>query len=111
MTTDRRRRGRALPRLAAVGVALLASAGCASDPPSPAEQRERNVRARLEASFSRAQVTCILDRLEADDLRALDSTGSLEADAAELRAFGDALAVCVADVELDASTTSTTAPG
>ena len=83
MTTDplptapRRRRP---ARAVLVGLALLvalSAASCASDPPSPAQQRKDRVEARLDASFSKAQSDCILKVLKPSTIAALDRDATL----------------------------------
>ena len=101
MTTDRTPRP-ASPRrwtgrravAAAVLAASLAIGGCASDPPDPAQQRKDRVQARLEASFSKAQATCIMKVLKPETITALDKAGSLP-QGDELAVYSAALVACV----------------
>jgi hypothetical protein len=88
----------------------FAASGCSgSDEPTPAEARMERVEARLGASFSRAQARCILDRADAELLRALDRSGTLEPDAPALAEWSDVLVGCVTDPD-GTTTTSTEAP-
>ncbi len=71
-------------------------AGCSKPAPSPADQRRDRVQQRLESTFSDAQASCILDRLDPTALKAVDRTTSLAHDTASLAAYSDAVAACVA---------------
>ncbi|MCB0962364.1 MAG: hypothetical protein KDA98_03545 [Acidimicrobiales bacterium] len=90
MTAERRRRWSAA---AVAALALLAA--CTSDPPSPEEEREARIRDRLDETFSRAQVDCIVDQLDEPARTALDGEGALDADSEELAAYSLVLVDCV----------------
>lgn len=81
------------PAHLALAAALLA--GCASDPPSPAQQRRDHVQHRLEATFSRTQATCIMKQLDEPTIRALDRSATLPPDSDELTTYSNALTACV----------------
>ncbi len=103
MTTGGHRRG---PTAALVLVATLTIAGCSKPAPSPAQARKTRVEHRLRSSFSVAQSTCILDRLDPAALRAVDRTTKLAAQTKELAAYSDAVANCVTDPTGKTTTTS-----
>lgn len=89
--TDRR-----LPHAAgALALALAALlSGCASDPPTPAEQRRIDVEHRLEQTFSPAQSRCILKQLSPAALTALDRSGTVPAGDALVN-YSNAVTACV----------------
>lgn len=95
------------PAAALAALAALALGACTSDPPTAAEQRDQRVRDRLEVTFAKAQVDCIMDRLDDDTKDALDTTDDLPADSTALTGYSTALAACVTGDE--PTTTSTTA--
>lgn len=81
----------------AVAVALgVALASCASEPKSPAEQRTERVRARIEATFSRSQATCIMKVLDAPTLAALDRTAAIDDGSEAMRIYTNAVVACTA---------------
>jgi hypothetical protein len=92
------------PRLH-VGAALLAAtvwvtaAGCSDPAPDPDQERLDRVEARLGESFSGAQVTCILDLVDDDTVRAIDRTADLDPDTDVFATYSAAVASCVADPE------------
>ena len=86
----------------AVAVGL---AGCSDPEPDPTQVRQDRVEKRLRDSFSATQARCIVDRVDPAVVRALDRSVDLDADAAVMRAYSDAVTACVTDP--DASTTST----
>ena len=94
MAADRRHRRRSVPAAALAVLVVLGASGCTSDPKTPAEQREDRVRARIEASFSRSQATCIMKVLDAPTIAALDRDGSLPADSEALRIYSNAVVAC-----------------
>ena len=83
----------------------LTVAGCADPAPDPAQARRNRVEDRLRSSFSVAQSTCILDRLDPAALRAVDRTATLQGDTEALASYSDAVASCVTD---PTGTTTTT---
>ncbi|CAN5635697.1 hypothetical protein BH10ACT1_BH10ACT1_26420 [soil metagenome] len=105
---------RARGALAAVALAVaLAVGACSGSDPSPAEARRDRIEQRLR-TFSEAQSTCILGRLEARTLLALDKTTGLQGDDRAQADYSDAVVTCVTDPEAGATTTSaptTTAAG
>lgn len=96
---------------AAIGLlaASLVGGACTSDP-SPAEARDERVRERLEATFSGAQVDCILDAVDAPTREALDATATLAADSDELAAYSEAVNTCVTGATTTTAAPTTTAP-
>jgi hypothetical protein len=105
---------------ALVVVLVLVVAGCADEKVDPAEARQERVERRLQGSFSDAQARCIVDRIDATVVRALDRTADLEPDSEAMQSYSDAVAACVADPDATTTTTSattsstdpaTTAPG
>lgn len=92
--------------LAALVVAASSSAACSKDEPTPAEARRNRLETRLEASFSDAQVRCILAKLDDPTIQALDRTANLPPGAA-LNRYSDAVQACVADPATTTSTPST----
>ncbi len=84
---------RALAATAALaGASLLA--GCASDPPTPAEQRRIDVEHRLDQTFSPAQSRCIMKQLSPAALKALDGSGTVPAGDALVN-YSNAVTACV----------------
>ncbi len=77
--------------------ALGASASaCTSEPKDPAELRKDRVEARIDATFSRSQASCIMDVLDAPTIKALDRTTELPADSEALRIYSNAVVACTA---------------
>jgi len=102
---------RARSSLAVAGVALLVAvvaSSCGGSDQSPAEARRDRVEDRLRSTFSGAQSACILERADADLLRALDRSRDLSPDAAALATWSDVLVACVTDP--DGTTTTSTRP-
>ena len=97
---------RRLAIAALVLAAALTIAGCSKPAPSPAQARKARVEHRLRSSFSVAQSTCILDRLDPAALRAVDRTTTLAAQTKELTTYSDAVASCVTDPAGETTTTS-----
>jgi hypothetical protein len=86
-------------RLAALGLAAtiaVSAAACSSDPKDPAQQREDRVRARVEATFSRSQATCIMEVLDASTISALDKVRAVAADSDAMRIYTNAVVACTA---------------
>lgn len=81
--------------IAALGLVVLL-AGCTSDPPSPAEQRQDRVQVRIEATFSRSQADCIMKVLDGPTIAALDRTSKLPADSEAMRIYSNAVVACTA---------------
>lgn len=98
---------RAAPVARLIGLAALGSmllAGCSDPKPSPAEERRDRIEARLR-SFSAAQASCILGRLDQDTLAAIDRpTGTLGR--AAMEEYTDAVVACVTRPEGSATTTT-----
>ncbi len=94
-------------------VVMVAAGACSDPPPDPDQERLERIEARLDESFSGAQVTCILDLLDGDALRALDRTADLDPDTEVFTAYSGAVASCVADPEapLDPTEAPDTADG
>ncbi len=88
-----------------VAASFLVSA-CSGSEPTEAEARRARVEDRLEATFSRAQVDCLLDRLDGPALATLDRARDVDIDSPALASYSEALVSCVADPD---GTTSTTA--
>lgn len=103
------RRGQWARRAAPIGMvaAALVGGACASEP-SPAEARDERVRERLEATFSGAQVDCILDAVDAPTRDALDATATLASDSDELAAYSEAVNACVTGATTTTSEAATT---
>lgn len=104
------RRDRVHLRSTLVGAVLVLALGlgaCSDPPPDPAQARQERVEKRLRSTFSAAQARCIIDRVDADVVRALDRTADLEADTEIMRSYSDAVAACVTD---PTATTTTTSP-
>ena len=86
-------------RAVALGLALVLSAStsaCTSEPQDPAEQRKDRVEARIDATFSRTQASCIMDVLDAPTIKALDRTTELPADSEAMRIYSNAVVACTA---------------
>ena len=100
-------RARTLPLLAPALVlaAALSLAACSSDPPDPAEVRRGQVRDRLEATFSDAQASCILDALDDATIRALVRTTDLPADDERFTQYSNVVLLCTRDAAAAATTT------
>lgn len=91
---------------AAVLVVVLAGA-CTNSSNNQANQESTRVRTRLEESFSRDQVTCLLDALEPADVKALAATKDLDPKSKLLERYSQSLRTCV--IGFQAPVTSTTA--
>lgn len=91
-------------------LALLLLAGCASDPPDPAEVRLGQVRDRLEATFSDAQADCIVDALDDATIRALAADEDLAADDEQFTQYSNVVLLCSRDA-VDPSEVTTTTTG
>lgn len=85
-----------------VMVGVLLAAGCSDPEPSPAEQRRDRLETRLR-SFSAAQASCILGRLDQTTLVALDRpTGTLGP--AAMDDYSEAVVACVTDADRPTAT-------
>ncbi len=101
--------GRSHHRIRGTSLLLAAAftiAGCSDPAPDPAQARRNRVEDRLRSSFSVAQSTCILDRLDPAALRAVDRTATLQGDTEALATYSDAVAACVRDPTGTTTTTS-----
>ncbi|HEX2576270.1 MAG TPA: hypothetical protein VHK88_07960 [Aquihabitans sp.] len=97
--------------VAALAVVALGGLGaCGDDEPNPAAERRERVEARLRDTFSAAQARCIVERSDADVIRALDRTADLDPASAPMRAYSDAVAACVADPTSTTSPTTSSTP-
>lgn len=101
-------------RLAVAALVLVATTlgACSSDDePTPEELRRERVETRLNATFPRAQASCILNALDDETLLALDRDQDLAADSTAMQTYGFAVRACVADAEAsgDGSTTTSDA--
>lgn len=109
MTGQRPTRSGRREAVAAVALAAaLVLGSCSGSEPSPAEARRDRIEQRLR-TFSEAQSTCILDRLQARTLVALDKTTGLEGDERAQADYSDAVVACVTDPAAR-TTTSTSSP-
>lgn len=80
--------------------------GCSEDDPTPEELRRDRIESRLDATFPKAQVTCILDGLDDPTMIALDRDADLSEDSEALRTYSFLVRACAADPTASATTTT-----
>lgn len=99
LPTDRTiaRPGRRTLALILAVAALSGTSACSGSEPTPAEARRARVEATLEETFSRAQVDCLLQRLDPESLATLDRSQDIDVDSPGLTAYSEALVSCVSD--------------
>ena len=86
---------RASGRICASALCAAVLVGCASEPQDPADERRSRLRERIEATFTPAQASCILDELDDADVSAIVATAELATDDEALDAYSAAVATCV----------------
>ncbi|MCB1039614.1 MAG: hypothetical protein R2701_07050 [Acidimicrobiales bacterium] len=103
------RAARRVGALLGVAALALAAGACSSDPPDPAEVRRQQVEARLEATFSKKQASCIVDGLDEPTIAALVRTTALDSDSEAFRTYSNVVLLCTnADATTGATTTAAT---
>lgn len=75
---------------------LAGATACSQDSKSPTEVRRERVETRLRQTYPDSVVTCMLGRLDAADLRALDRRRTLEPGSRELQRWSRAVTACTA---------------
>lgn len=95
VTVQTKRRSMRASVLVVAGALMVVS--CSGLAPSPTQARRNRVEDRLRSSFSAAQTTCILDRLDPTSITAIDRTSALKSRSQALVTYSDAVANCVAD--------------
>ena len=108
----RARRPRSLTVASTFVAATALLVACSSDPPDPAEVRHQQVRARLEATFSKSQASCILDALDEPTMKALVRTTALDPSSKAFAAYSNVVVLCTnkdAAATTNSATTTTAA--
>lgn len=83
-------------RAVALGLVLTSILGaCSSEPADPAAARRERVETRLRSTYSTVQARCVLARLDAPTIAALDQATDLPAASPALRRYSAALRACV----------------
>ena len=94
--------------LVALAVASGLLGGCGKDEPTAEEMRRDRIGSRLDATFPKAQVTCILDGLDDATMIALDRDGDLAKGSKALSTYTFVVRACAKDSTASATTTTGT---
>ena len=107
-----RGRSRRSPRIvaatgAAFGLSLsLILPACAKEAPTPEKLRRDRMESRLDATFPKAQASCILAGLDDATLQVLDRDADLPSGSAALRSYSFLVRACAANPEASSATTT-----